>query len=193
MWLYKGKLPETKVSPRVQAINEKTMLKSLVLAMAEKGVYLSLHDTVLLKVMTKTVKEQTVCEHLSKMFGCLLPKVSFLLLLPLGLALERRTGRAQRGVTLLGRNVGEARITLELAMGMERELRKAVRSLEQRLQGMEKSIEGLARVQEEDGEDGEEQGEVAEEQEEVWEGSLRHLRHSGGGRKHKPFSPWAGR
>ena len=112
-----------------------------------------------------------------------------LLLLPLGLALGR-PGRASRGVSLLGRNVREARVTLELAMGMERELRRAVRSLEQRLQGMEESIEGLAGVQEEDGEDEEE---VAEEQEEVWEGSLRHLRHSGGGRKHKPFSPWAGR
>ena len=141
---------------------------------------------------------QPVYDQQSKMSGYLLNKVFLLLLLPLGLALGRGSGRplgrwagrAQRGVSLLGRNVREARITLELAMGIERELRRAVRSLEQRLQGMEESIEGLAGVQEEDGEDEEE---VAEEQEEVWEGSLRHLRHSGGGRKHKPFSPWAGR
>ena len=93
-------------------------------------------------------------------------------------------------MSLLGRNVREARITLELAMGMERELRRAVRSLEQRLQGMEESIEGLAEGKPEQGE---EQGVVAEEQEEVREGSFRHLRHSKGGKKHKPFSPWAGK
>ena len=104
-----------------------------------------------------------------------------------GRPLGRGSGRAQRGVSLLGRNVREARITLELAMGMERELRRAVRSLEQRLQGMEESIGGLAGVQEEDGE------EVAEEQEELREGSLKHLRHSREGKKHKPFSPWAGK
>ena len=122
-----------------------------------------------------------------------------MLLLPLGLALGR-PGRASRGVSLLGRNVREARVTLELAMGMERELRRAVRSLEQRLQDMEESIEGLAGVQEEDGEDEEEQGEdgeeqeeVAEEQEEVWDRSLRPLRHLGRGKKHEPFSPWAGK
>ena len=84
-------------------------------------------------------------------------------------------------MTLLGRNVREARITLELAMGMERELRRAVRSLEQRLQGMEESIGGLAGVQEEDGEDGAEQG-----------GNVNH-RHSRGDRKNEPFSPWAGK
>ena len=81
-----------------------------------------------------------------------------------GRPLGRGSGRAQRGVSLLGRNVREARITLELAMGMERELRRAVRSLEQRLQGMEESIGGLAGVQEEDGEEQEKQEEVAEEQ-----------------------------
>ena len=136
---------------------------------------------------------QPVYDRQSKMSGYLLTKVSLLLLLPLGLALASGPESAKRGVSLLGRNVREARITLELAMGMERELRRAVRSLEQRLQGMEESIGGLAGVQEEDGEDGEEKGEVVEEQEEVREGSLKHLRHSRGGKKHKPFSPWAGR
>ena len=115
-----------------------------------------------------------------------------MLLLPLGLALGR-PGRASRGVSLLGRNVREARVTLELAMGMERELRRAVRSLEQRLQSMEESIEGLAAGQEEQGEDVEEQGEVVEEQGHGNEGSLKHSRHSGGGQKDEPFSPWAGK
>ena len=153
--------------------------------MAEKGVHLNLHDVSLLKVIAMTGKEQTGSDHQGSMSGCLLTKVSLLLLLILGLALGRRPGRAQRGVSLLGRNVREARVTLELAMGMERELRRAVRSLELRLQGMEESIEGLA--------GGLEEGEEQEEQGEVGEDNLKHLRHSRGGRKHKPFSPWAGK
>ena len=92
---------------------------------------------------------QSVYDQQSKMSGYLLTNLFLLLQLPLGLALGRGSGRplgrgsgrTQRGASLLGRNVREARITLELAMGMERELRKAVRSLEQRLQGMEESID----------------------------------------------------
>ena len=59
-------------------------------------------------------------------------------------------------------------------MGMERELRRAVRSLEQRLQGIEESIEGLAGGQQEQGRNVRQQ-------------------HSRGDRKNEPFSPWAGK